>query len=47
MKKFECLVKYKYNKVTERIIRWFDNSEAAFIWLELEGCHVIWVREIV
>ena len=44
MKKFECLV--KFHRITERIVRWFTDSEHAFNWLELEGYKVLQVKEI-
>ena len=43
MKKFECLV--KRDGVTEKIVRYFTNSEQAFAWLELEGYRVYSIRE--
>ena len=44
MKKYECLV--KRGKVTEKIIRYFTNSEHAFAWLELEGYRVFSIKEL-
>ena len=44
VKKFECLVKFR--RITERIVRWFTDSEHAFKWLELEGYKVLQVKEM-
>lgn len=44
MKKYECLV--KRGTVTEKIIRYFTNSEYAYVWLELEGYRVICIKEL-
>ena len=46
---FECIVtqKLSYGQVTKKIIRWFSNSEHAFAWLELEGCKVHFIKQIV
>ena len=44
MKKYECLV--KRGGVTEKIIRYFTNSECAHVWLELEGYRVICIKEL-
>lgn len=45
MKKYECLV--VSNRITEKIIRWFTDSEHAYAWLELEGYKVIQIKELV
>ena len=44
MKKFECLV--KRDRITQKIVRYFDDAEAAFAWLELEGYQVFSVRDL-
>lgn len=42
--KFECIVKQR--GITIKIIRYFENIEYAFAWLELEGYKVISVKEL-
>lgn len=44
MKKFECLV--KRDRITQKIVRYFDDAEAAFALLELEGYQVFSVRDL-
>lgn len=44
MKKYECLV--KRGTATEKIIRYFTNSEYAYVWLELEGYRVFCIKEL-
>lgn len=44
MKKYECLVR-RYG-ITEKIIRYFSDSEHAWAWLELEGYKVIRIKEV-
>ena len=45
MKKFECLV--KRDGTTKKLIRYFSDSEHAFVWLELEGYKVFYVKEVL
>lgn len=44
MKKFECIVRLRSE--TKKIIRYFSDSEHAFVWLQLEGYKVINVKEL-
>lgn len=44
MKKYECFV--KRGTSTEKIIRYFTNSEYAYAWLELEGYRVFCIKEL-
>ena len=45
---FECLVSQRlfYGKVTKKIIRWFADAEHAFVWLNLEGYNVHFLKQI-
>ena len=45
---FECLVTQRLScgKVTKKITRWFSDAEHAFVWLNLEGYKVHFLKQI-